>query len=216
MIFDTQQSANGAALLEQAAQELCRSDPALARLIARIGPCQLRTTPRGHYFRALVEAILYQQLSGKAAATILSRFRALYPSGRFPTAGQIISTPQSRLRAAGLSKQKISYLKDLSARVLDGSFPLRRLAVLKDEEVIGHLTQVKGIGRWTAEMFLMFCLGRTDVLPLQDLGIRKAAQKAYGFRSPPSAHTLERLGRRWKPFRSVACWYLWASVDGTF
>ena len=215
MIFDTRQSANGVALLEQAARELSRSDPTLALLIAQIGPCQLRTTPRGHYFRALAEAIVYQQLSGKAAATILSRFRALYPSGRFPTPEQIISTPQSGLRAAGLSKQKISYLQDLSARVADGSFPLRRLANLQDEEVVGHLTQVKGIGRWTAEMFLMFCLARMDVLPLQDLGIRKAAQKAYGFRRQPSARTLERLGRTWKPFRSVACWYLWASVDGT-
>jgi 3-methyladenine DNA glycosylase/8-oxoguanine DNA glycosylase len=216
MIFDTRQNANGGAMLEQAARELCRSDPTLALLIAQIGPCQLRTTPRGHYFRALAEAIVYQQLSGKAAATILARFRALYPSGRFPTPEQIISTPQSRLRAAGLSRQKISYLKDLSARVVDKSFPLQRLAILQDEKVIEHLTQVKGIGRWTAEMFLMFCLARMDVLPLQDLGIRKAAQKVYGFRRLPSARTLERLGRAWTPFRSVACWYLWASVDTTF
>jgi 3-methyladenine DNA glycosylase/8-oxoguanine DNA glycosylase len=185
----------------------------MQQLIEKIGPCQLSMTWRSHYFRALVEAILYQQLSGKAASTILARFRGLYPSGRFPTAEQIAGTAVERLRAAGLSRQKIVYLKDLSARTLDGSFPLRRLASASDEEVILHLTQVKGIGRWTAEMFLIFCLGRPDVLSASDLGIRKAVQRVYGFKSLPAEVTVARLGTRWKPYRSVASWYLWASVD---
>jgi DNA-3-methyladenine glycosylase II len=214
MIFDTKSNVRTAGLLQQAVRDLSQTDAVMARLIERIGPCQLRMTWRSHYFRALVEAIIYQQLSGKAAGTILGRFRSLYPSGKFPTPQEISTTPASRLRVAGLSKQKISYLKDLSSRALDGSFPLRRMAALEDERVIAHLTQVKGIGQWTAEMFLIFCLGRADVLSSGDLGIRKAVQRAYGYKSLPSPRTVARLGCQWKPYRSVASWYLWASVDG--
>ena len=214
MIFDTRNHAPSAELLEAAARELAEADAAMAAIIRRVGPCQLRMTWRSHYFRALVEAIIYQQLSGKAAATILGRFRALYPGRRFPTPDAILQTPNRRMRSAGLSKQKISYLKDLAARVADGSVPLRRLALLGDEQIVGHLTQIKGIGRWTSEMFLIFCLGRPDVLSPGDLGIRKAVQKAYAYKSLPSPRTVERHGRRWKPYRSIACWYLWASVDG--
>ena len=214
MIFDTKPNIRSQAVLEAGMRGLAEADQALAEIIRAVGPCQLRMTWRSHYFRALVEAIIYQQLSGKAAATILGRFRALYASRRFPSPDEILATPAARLRSAGLSKQKISYLKDLSARAANGSFPLRRLAHLDDEEVVGHLTQVKGIGRWTAEMFLIFCLGRPDVLSPSDLGIRKAVQKVYGYRSLPAPRTVERHGQRWRPYRSIACWYLWASVDG--
>jgi DNA-3-methyladenine glycosylase II len=214
MIFDTKTHARAEALLRRAAEELSQADATMAELIRRIGPCHLGMSRRRHYFRSLVEAIVYQQLAGKAAAAILARFRSLYPNRRFPTAEQVYQTPESRLRAAGLSPQKISYLKDLSGRMLDGSFHLRSLSAMQDEVVVRHLTQVKGIGRWTAEMFLIFTLGRPDILPLNDLGILKAVQKAYGFGRIPSARTLERLGRRWQPYRSVAAWYLWASVDG--
>jgi 3-methyladenine DNA glycosylase/8-oxoguanine DNA glycosylase len=214
MIFDTKSNVRTEGLLQQAVRDLSQADPVMARLIKQAGPCQLRMTWRSHYFRALVEAIIYQQLSGKAAGTILARFRSLYPSKRFPTPEEIVRTAEPQLRAAGLSKQKISYLKDLSCRALDGSFPLRRMVALEDEEVIVHLTQVKGIGQWTAEMFLIFCLGRADVLSSSDLGIRKAVQRAYRFKTLPSPRTVDRLGNKWKPYRSVASWYLWASVDG--
>jgi DNA-3-methyladenine glycosylase II len=213
MIFDTKTHAKTELILRRAAVELSQADTVMGSLIERIGPCELSLTRRGHYFRALVEAIVYQQLAGQAAAAILSRFRALYPSGGFPAAREIADTPERLLRSAGLSPQKISYIRDLSGRVLDGSFHLRSLASMEDEAVVEHLTQVKGIGRWTAEMFLIFTLGRSDVLPLNDLGILKAVQRAYGFGRLPAARTLERMGRKWRPHRSVASWYLWASVD---
>ena len=214
MIFDTKTHPKAEALLQKAMQELSQADPTLAGIIRRIGPCQLSMGRRNHYFASLVEAIVYQQLAGKAAAAILSRFRSLFPSRRFPRPEQIHRMPEIQLRAAGLSPQKIAYLRDLSSRLLDGSFHFRGLSAMEDAKVIQHLTQVKGVGRWTAEMFLIFTLGRPDVLPLDDLGIRKAVQKAYGFRAMPSARTLERIGRKWQPYRSVAAWYLWASVDG--
>jgi DNA-3-methyladenine glycosylase II len=214
MIFDTKTHAKTELILRRAAVHLSRADAVMGSLIERIGPCEISLARRRHYFRALVEAIVYQQLAGKAAAAILARFRTLYPSGRFPTAGEVAATSDRRLRSAGLSPQKISYIRDLSGRVLDGSFQLRSLASMEDEAVVEHLTQVKGIGRWTSEMFLIFTLGRPDVLPLNDLGILKAVQRAYGFSRLPAARTLERMGRKWRPHRSIASWYLWASVDG--
>ena len=214
MIFDTKRHPRTESFLEQAARELSQADPALQKLIGRIGPCELGMTRRRHYFPALVEAIIYQQLTGKAAARILARFRALYSSRRFPTAEEVARTPVEQLRAAGLSSLKISYLKDLARRVADGSIALRRISSMDDAQVIGRLTEVKGIGRWTAEMFLIFTLGRPDVFPVTDLGIRKAAQRLYGYKTLPSPRTLEQVGRRWEPYRSVAAWYLWASVDG--
>ena len=214
MIFDIRSHPKTASRVRQAARELSQADPVLARLIRQVGPCHLPMTRRNHYFFALVEAILYQQLGMKAAAVIVARFRALYPARRFPTAADILNTPVSRLRAAGLSSQKISYLKELSRRVQDGSFPLRSVSAMDDGQVIQHLTQIRGIGRWTAEMFLIFSLGRPDVLPRSDLGIRKAVQTAYRLTRLPSEDTLEQLGEKWKPYRSIAAWYLWASADG--
>lgn len=213
MIFDTKTHRTTEGRLRQAAEELSKADSVMAGLIGRIGPCRLGLPKRNHYFASLVEAIIYQQLAGKAAAAILTRFRALYVGRRFPAADEVHATPDERLRSAGLSPQKISYIRDLCTRVLDGSLRLRRISSMPDEEVVRHLTQVKGIGRWTAEMFLIFCLRRPDILPMNDLGILKAVQRAYGFRRLPSSRTLDRLGRKWQPYRSVASWYLWASVD---
>ncbi len=214
MIFDARRHQRMEEVLERAAAELSRADPVLNAIIRQVGPCQLGTIRRDEYFASLVEAIIYQQLAGKAAAAILARFRSLYPAGRFPTPAEVYQTPESDLRAAGLSPQKLSYIKDLSRRIVEGTFHLREIHAMEDEAVIEHLIQVKGIGRWTAQMFLIFSLGRHDVLPVNDLGILKAVQRAYGFGRMPSERTLLRLGRKWQPYRSVACWYLWASIDG--
>jgi DNA-3-methyladenine glycosylase II len=161
-------------------------------------------------FRALTRAIIGQQLSTKAAATIDARFAALF-RGR-PTARAIAKVSDAELRAVGLSGQKTAYLRDLCARIADGSLNLARLQSLPDDEVVAALTQVKGIGRWTAEMFLMFRLQRPDVLPVGDLGIVKAVQRNYGLRALPSPQRIERIGEAWRPYRSIACWYLWASL----
>jgi DNA-3-methyladenine glycosylase II len=159
-----------------------------------------------------VRAICGQQLSAKAARTIYERVMALY-GGRTPTPQELIETEPDALRAVGLSYPKAAYLRDLAERIADGDLDLDRIAELPDDEVIAQLTQVKGLGRWTAEMFLIFHLGRPDVLPVGDLGIRRAAMNAYGLEALPDADTLERLGERWRPQRSLACLYLWRSLD---
>jgi len=151
-----------------------------------------------------------QQLSTRAAATIAGRFDALFDG--YPTPARVAEVPDDRLRGVGLSGQKVTYLRDLCRRIGDGSLPLGELDRLPDEGVIEALTRVKGIGRWTAEMFLMFRLHRPDVLPVDDLGIVKAVQRAYRLRTLPSPTRLMRLGESWRPYRSVACWYLWASL----
>ena len=214
MIFETKRHPRTASVVERAMRELSQADPALAALIRSVGPCELGLRRRGRYFPALVEAIIYQQLTGKAAARILARFRALYPRGGFPTPATVARSPARKLRTAGLSPQKISYLHDLSQRLADGSFPLRRISAMDDEEVIRRLTEIKGIGRWTAEMFLIFTLGRPDVFPATDLGIRKAVQRLYAQPALLPPRELAQLAERWMPYRSVAAWYLWASVDG--
>ena len=192
---------------------LARRDPVIRDLMRRYGPCGLAQAQHTHPLRALIHAIISQQLSTRAAATIEGRFRALY--GGVPTPSQVAATPDAQLRAVGLSGQKVRYLRDLCRRVEDGSLPLTRLGVMSDDEVVAVLTEVKGIGRWTAEMFLMFRLHRPDVLPVDDLGIVKAVQRAYRLRKTPTPERLTRLGESWRPYRSVACWYLWASLDNT-
>ncbi len=214
MIFDTKKHPKTEPLVRQAIRKLSEADPVLGRLIRQVGPCGLGLTRRNRYFASLVEAILYQQLAAKAAASILARFRSLYPSRRFPAPEDVAGTPESELRRAGLSPQKISYVKNLARHVQNGAYPLRRLSAMEDAEVMRRLTAIKGIGHWTAEMFLIFCLGRPDVLPTTDLGIRKAVQKLYELPALPSPQTLQEIGSRWQPYRSVASWYLWASVDG--
>ncbi|HLG58565.1 MAG TPA: DNA-3-methyladenine glycosylase 2 family protein [Vicinamibacterales bacterium] len=190
---------------------LARRDPVIRDLMRRHGACGLASAQRSDPFHALVHAIIAQQLSTKAAATIEARFSALFAGRATPAAVSKVSDEQ--LRAVGISPQKLRYIRDLCARILDGSLALDRFGTLADEDVITSLTSVKGIGRWTAEMFLMFRLHRPDVLPVGDLGIVKAVQRAYKLRLAPTPARLTRLGESWRPYRSVACWYLWASLD---
>jgi DNA-3-methyladenine glycosylase II len=195
----------------RARRVLARRDPIIRDLMRRHGACRLAEAQRSDPFRALCHAIIAQQLSTKAAATIEGRFAALF--GGTPTPAAVAKAGDDELRAVGLSPQKLRYMRDLCARILEGALSLHGLEALPDEDVITALTSVKGIGRWTAEMFLIFRLHRPDVLPLDDLGIVKAVQRAYGLRLTPSPARLTRIGDAWRPYRSVACWYLWASLD---
>jgi DNA-3-methyladenine glycosylase II len=190
---------------------LARRDPILRDLMRAHGPCRLAARQHADPFKALIRAIVGQQLSAKAAATIFSRFEALFDA--FPTPPQVLAVPDDRLRGVGLSSQKLGYLRDLCRRIVEGELPLDVLDRMDDEAVIEKLTQVKGIGRWTAEMFLIFRLQRPDVLPVGDLGIVRAVQRAYKLRKAPSPDRLTRIGEVWRPYRSVACWYLWASLN---
>ena len=189
---------------------LVRRDPVIAALIRTHGPCGLARAQHTDPFHALVQAIISQQLSTAAARTIGQRLRGLY-DGRM-TAAAIAATPDPTLRTVGLSPQKVGYMRDLCAKVDSGALALASLDTLSDDAVIEALTQVKGIGRWTAEMFLMFRLHRPDVLPVGDLGIVKAIQRQYRLRKTPSPDRLMKIGEAWRPYRSVACWYLWASL----
>lgn len=186
-----------------------RKDPILGKIIDNVGDYSLKR--RNHHFAVLVESIISQQLATSAAEAIFRRFRKLYP--KFPTAAQILSTRKSKLRTAGLSGMKIDYLKDLARNIKEGRLNMKLLSKMSDEEVIVHLTQVKGIGRWTAEMFLIFSLGRQDVLPVHDLGLRKGAQMAFSLPDLPKPKELEKMGERWRPYRSIATWYLWKSLQ---
>jgi len=189
---------------------LARRDPVIRDLMKRHGPCGLADAQHEDAFTALTHAIISQQLSTKAAATIARRFDALFDGP--PTPAAVARLTDEQLRAVGFSSQKVRYIRDLSARVADGSVPLNQVNELPDEDVIQSLTRVKGIGRWTAEMFLMFRLHRPDVLPVDDLGILKAVQRAYGLRKMPRPERLTKIGEPWRPYRSVACWYLWKSL----
>jgi DNA-3-methyladenine glycosylase II len=191
---------------------LKRADPVLAKVIARVGPCRLEQRRTGTHYDALVRSIVFQQLSGKAAGTIHRRFSELYPKKR-PRAELVLKTDDASLRGAGLSRQKIGYLRDLSARVVDGTLPLAHLGRLSDDSIIEHLVQVKGIGRWTVQMFLMFRLGRPDVLPELDLGIQSAIQRAYGLAKRPTPKEVVVIGETWRPYATVASWYLWRSLE---
>jgi DNA-3-methyladenine glycosylase II len=189
-----------------------RRDPILGAAIRRIGVCGMADRQRSDHLSALVGAIVSQQLSTKAAATIFGRFLSLFPDMQIPSAEAIAAIDDATLRGVGFSGQKVGYLRDLSARIADGRLQLEELDTLPDELVIERLTSVKGFGRWTAEMFLMFRLHRPDVLPVGDLGIVTAVQKLYGLRKQPDAQRLQRIGEAWRPYRSVACWYLWQSL----
>jgi len=197
---------------DRARRFLMRRDRILAGAIKRIGPCLMADRQRKDHLSALVGAIVSQQLSTKAAATIFGRFVALFPGGAIPDAAAIAAQSDAALRSVGLSGQKVGYLRDLSARIADGRLRLDELDDLPDEDVIERLTSVKGFGRWTAEMFLMFRLHRPDVLPAGDLGIVNAIQRLYGLRKRPDAKRIVRMGEAWKPYRSVASWYLWQTL----
>jgi DNA-3-methyladenine glycosylase II len=198
--------------LATAERTLARRDSRLRSLIKDHGPCRIR--PHTRYSETLIGSVISQQLSTKAADTIYRRFLALYAPARFPTAAQVLATPDEALRATGMSGAKVSFVKDLVARQSDGRLKLRGLHRLTDQELIEMLTQVKGIGVWTAHMFLIFSLGRLDVLPVGDLGIRRAIERLYGFDQLPSGAEIERLAAEngWSPFCSVASWYLWRSL----
>ena len=196
----------------RARRVLMRRDPVLAKAIKTIGPCLLAERQRRDHLSALCGAIVSQQLSTKAAATIFGRFQALFPSNTIPGPAAIAALDDATLRGVGLSGQKVGYLRDLCARLGDGRLLLDELDALDDEGVIERLVAVKGFGRWTAEMFLMFRLHRPDVLPVGDLGIVSAVQRLYGLRKRPDAKRLLKLGESWRPYRSVACWYLWQSL----
>jgi DNA-3-methyladenine glycosylase II len=197
---------------ERARRSLMRRDRVLAGAIARIGPCLMAERQRSDHLTALVGSIVSQQLSTKAAATIFGRFAALFPEGKVTTADAIDAFDDASLRGVGLSGQKVSYLRDLCARIRDGRLALDELERLPDEAVIERLTAVKGFGRWTAEMFLMFRLHRPDVLPAGDLGIQNAIQRLYKLRKRPDPKRILKIGESWKPYRSVASWYLWQTL----
>ena len=205
-------AAKKSATHRKALNHLRRVDPKFGAVIDAVGSCRYAAREEGTHFGALVRSIVYQQLSGKAAGTIHSRLRALY-GDRDPTAAELLSTPEAVLRGVGLSRQKLSYLLDLSARVERGELPLENVHELDDDELTTALVQVKGIGRWTAQMFLMFRLGRTDVLPDLDLGIQKGLQRAYGLRKMPGPKDVLRHGEKWAPYRTIASWYLWRLLD---
>ncbi len=195
-----------------AIRALKQSDPVMKKLIKQIGIFEIPRSART--FRTLAESIMYQQLSGKAAATIILRFRKLWPGTSFPSPQQVLNMRARRMRKVGVSRQKISYLKDLARKTLSGYVAIKTLNSLNDEAVIQHLVAVKGIGRWTAEMFLMFALGRPDVFPVDDLGIQKGLIRAYRLRSRPTKERMLKMVESWRPYRTLASLYLWRSVDG--
>jgi len=198
----------------EATEALTRSDPVLARLIERVGPCRLRIGTLQSPFQALTEAIVYQQLTGRAAATILGRVVALYRPRRFPRPEDILDASVRRLRAAGLSRAKVAALKDLAARTLDGTVPSSAaLKRMDEEEIAARLTSIRGVGRWTVDMLLIFRLGRPDILPVGDYGIRKGFARAFRTRALPTPAQVARRGERWRPYRTVASWYLWRALE---
>ena len=197
------------------AKHLAGVDPRLRKIIKKVGPCPLR--PRRDYFVVLCKAIYSQQISTRVAAVLFGRFRQQFP-GKRPTPALVIRLldgDPAKLKTCGLSRQKMKYLRDLADHFVSAKIPTRRLAAMSDQEVIDSLVRVHGIGRWTAEMFLMFVLNRTDVLPVHDLGLRDAVKDVYGFKQRPSAKELNALAEAWRPWRSLATWYLWRRNAGS-
>ena len=199
---------------KHAHQHIAASDSRMAELIARSRRYTLAPSISVRPFDALAESIAYQQLSGKAAATIWNRVRAIYPTRKWLDPATIIATPDDAFRAAGLSRAKIAALKDLAAKTVDGTVPSGRTLIrMTDDEIVARLTAVRGIGRWTVEMFLLFDLGRPDVWPVDDYGVRKGFAKIFGKRKLPTPKQLMKLGEKWRPYRSVAAWYFWRALD---
>jgi DNA-3-methyladenine glycosylase II len=197
--------------MARARRVLLRRDPVLAPIIRKFGACGIKTGREADIFCGLVEAIVSQQLSTRAAATIYGRVKALL--GGPPTPEGIMALSDDALRGAGLSRQKLAYMRDLSAKMRDGSIDTAGLTAMPDDEIVAELTKIKGIGRWTVEMLLIFRLTRPDVFPSGDLGIVKAIQKAYNLRKTPDVKRMHRIAEAWRPYRSVAAWYLWASLE---
>jgi 3-methyladenine DNA glycosylase/8-oxoguanine DNA glycosylase len=208
-------STNGKLDARSALRHLRASDPVLARLIDDVGPLGMQTKETGSVFGALAEAIVYQQLTGKAAGTIYGRVCALFPKSRNGFAPKhILGASDEALRGAGLSRAKVAALRDLAARTESGELPtLAKVRRMEDDAIVEALTQVRGIGRWTVEMLLIFRLGRTDILPVGDYGVRKGYAIAFRKKELPATKDLARYGEKWKPWRSVASWYLWRATD---
>ena len=195
-------------------RHLSKADPELAKVIRAVGPFRLSIDAMQDPFGSLAESIVYQQLTGKAAATIFGRVRKIYAPKRKLTPQDVLDTPDALLRAAGLSGAKTMALKDLAAKAIDGTVPaMKALEALQDDDIVERLTAVRGIGRWTVEMLLMFRMGRPDVLPATDYGVRKGFARAFNKRKLPEPRALLEYGERWRPYRSVASWYLWRVLE---
>lgn len=198
----------------EALGHLRRVDPVLGGLIRRVGPCTLAPDSRRSPFESLVRAVANQQLNGKAAQTILNRFRALFPGKRFPRSADIAGITDDQMRACGFSRAKIAAIRDIAHHAESGWIPTsRRIVKLSDDEIVTRLTEVRGVGRWTVEMLLMFQLGRPDVLPADDFGVRNGFRLAYGLPTLPKPKEVLAHGERWRPHRTTASWYLWRAVD---
>lgn len=195
--------------MRKAINHLSKADPILRAIIGRVGPCRIEYGPPE--FHSLAESIVYQQLNGKAAFTIFKRFTTL--AGDPVTPKGILKLTEVQMRSVGLSKQKSSYLRDMAERAVRGDLDFSKLHELADEDVIKHLTQVKGVGEWTAQMFLMFTLRRPNVLPTGDFGVQTAIKKHYNKRKLPKPLQMQKIAKAWEPYRSFACWYLWRSLD---
>lgn len=195
--------------MSEKAIKFLRKDPKLAKIIYSVGRYEISLVKNP--YRSLIDAIITQQLSGAAADSISKRFQKLYQ--RYPKPIDVINTSDSKLRSAGLSKMKVTYIKDLSEKIQSKELKINSLKDKSDEVIISHLTQVKGIGRWTAEMFLIFSLGRLDVLPVGDLGLKKGIQRLYSMPDLPEKEEIEEIGRKWRPYRTVATWYIWKSLN---
>jgi len=199
---------------QKAVEHLSRTDPILCRLIKTVGPCTLRPKDRRSPYEALVTSVAYQQLNGTAAATILGRVKALFPGKKFPSPEDLLATPEERLRGAGLSRAKTIAIKDIAAKAADGTVPPRRaMARMPDAEIVERLTTLRGVGPWTVEMLLIFTLGRSDVLPVTDYGVRKGFALAYGWKELPKPKELLAFGEKWRPYRTAASWYFWRALD---
>jgi len=195
---------------QKEATKFLKKDPKLAKIIKQVGNYNIKITK--NRYQSLVEAIIAQQLSGSAAESILKKFKKLFKS-KFPKPVEVIKTPDSKIRSIGLSKMKIMYIKDLSKKIQSKQLNMRIISTKSDEYIVEHLTDVKGIGRWTAEMFLIFSLGRLDVLPVGDLGLKKGIQLMYSLKELPNEKEIEQIAESWKPYRTVATWYLWKSLQ---
>ncbi len=199
---------------EEAIEHLTKADKVLARLIRKIGPCELMPRKRCSPFQALVQSVAHQQLNGTAANTILKRVTALYPRRKFPVPEEVLATPDEDLRRAGLSRAKVASIKDIAAKTVEGVVPPARvMAKMPDAEILERLTTIRGVGPWTVEMLLIFTLGRSDVLPATDFGVRKGFAVVFMLDELPKPKELVEHGERWRPYRSIASWYLWRGLD---
>lgn len=197
-----------------ALRHLSKTDPIMRALIRRVGPCTIRIRRRWSPFQSLVRAVVYQQLHGRAAAAIFARLVALFDGDGFPSPERVLAMSPRRMRGAGLSRAKVRAIKDIAKKAAAGVVPSRRVvARLADEEIVTRLTEARGVGRWTVEMLLMFTLGREDVLPVGDYGVRDGYRAAYGLKALPSPKALEKYGERWRPHRTTASWYLWRAAE---